>query len=601
MKRFYLLLLACLIAGVCYAEGFVLAEMSHPRLILKAGDFDAVRTLIEQDAVAKRLHLEIANRANWVLKQPTSERIQTGKRILSISRNVLERVTFLSYMYHVTGDEQYAARAEKEMLAAASFSDWNPSHFLDTGEMMAALAIGYDWLYDLLSEQSRSTIADAIAQKGLRAAELSNYWWYRGVNNWNSVCHAGIVMGSIAIADRYPELAKHHIAKSTKSNHLALPSYGPEGVYPEGFSYWDYGTWFQVLMIESLRSSGLGSQGLEKYPGFLESARFMDYMQSNDRRVYNFSDDGQAADVVNPLLYWFAAETGDMSLIWNERRITTLNAHKRYLRLGSRRLLPLAMVFMTRCNLKEAAPSPNRCWSGNGAQPIFICRDEKFYLGAKGGSPSLPHAHMDAGSFVYEWGGQRWAMELGSQGYYSLEKVGVDLWNMKQASQRWDVFRLALDSHNTLMVNDKRLKIDGTAPMLATYTDPDRSGVTFDLSSLYFDLERAVRTLIVDGKGKLTVTDEMKAEATPCRVRWTICTPAKPRIVSRSEIELEQNGHKMLLRVVSPDKSVEPFVLPNTPRHSFDTNNPGTLRVGFYTSLKSGKSQNLQVELLPIE
>jgi hypothetical protein len=37
------------------------------------------------------------------------------------------------------------------MLAAAAFSDWNPSHFLDVAEMTAALAIGYDWLYEEVS------------------------------------------------------------------------------------------------------------------------------------------------------------------------------------------------------------------------------------------------------------------------------------------------------------------------------------------------------------------------------------------------------------------------------------------------------------------
>lgn len=503
----------------------------------------------------------------------------------------------LSYMYLYTGEVQYAERAEQEMLAAANFSDWNPSHFLDVGEMTAALALGYDWLYDVLPESSRNAITKAIADKGLRAAEIKEHWFYKGINNWNPVCNAGLTMGAIAVAEIYPELAKKHIAKSTKSNHLAMPSYGPEGVYPEGYSYWDYGTWFQVLMIESLRSVGLDTEGLERYPGFIESARFMDYMQSSDNRVYNFSDDGVAHDMSNPLLYWFAAEAGDMSLLWNDRRIT---ASVKHLRVGSHRLLPLAMIFMTRCDLAKVAPSENRCWAGNGAQPIFICRDKEFYLGAKGGSPSLPHAHMDGGSFIYEWDGLRWASELGSQSYHSLEKVGVDLWNMRQESQRWDVFRLSLDSHNTIMVNGKRLDVKGNALMTETFTAPDRSGATFDMSSLYFDLERAVRTIEVDAEGRLTISDDMLAGAEPCRVRWTMCTPATPRVQSRTEIELEQGGKKMLLRVVSPSKGIEPFVLPNTPRHSFDTNNKGSVRVGFYTHIAGNKSKRLQVELVPI-
>jgi hypothetical protein len=43
----------------------------------------------------------------------------------------------------MTNDERYAQRAEREMLAVSHFSDWNPSHFLDVGEMVMALSIAY--------------------------------------------------------------------------------------------------------------------------------------------------------------------------------------------------------------------------------------------------------------------------------------------------------------------------------------------------------------------------------------------------------------------------------------------------------------------------
>lgn len=59
---------------------------------------------------------------------------------------------------------------------------------------------------------------------------------------------------------------------------------------------------------------------------------------------------------------------------------------------------------------------------------------------------------MDAGSFVYEKNGVRWAMDLGMQNYFSLESKGVDLWNQSQEGQRWDVFRLNNMAHNTLTI-----------------------------------------------------------------------------------------------------------------------------------------------------
>ncbi len=51
---------------------------------------------------------------------------------------------------------------------------------------------------------------------------------------------------------------------------------------------------------------------------------------------------------------------------------------------------------------------------------------------------------------------------------------------------------------------------------------------------------------------------------------------------------------------IAPTKDVEPFVLPNTPRHSFDTDNKGSLRVGFYTQIPGNKSKTLKIELVPI-
>ena len=159
-----------------------------------------------------------------------------------------------SYMYLVSGDEMYARRAEKEMLAASNFTDWNPKHFLDVGEMTTALAIGYDWLYDWLSPESRKIIEDAIIEKGLRAADYKK-WWSRSHNNWNQVCNGGLVMGALAVYERVPELAQKVIHEALKGNPKAQSAYGPDGVYPEGYGYWEYGTNYEVVLIEALRTA----------------------------------------------------------------------------------------------------------------------------------------------------------------------------------------------------------------------------------------------------------------------------------------------------------------------------------------------------------
>lgn len=80
---------------------------------------------------------------------------------------------------------------------------------------------------------------------------------------------------------------------------------------------------------------------------------------------------------------------------------------------------------------------------------------------------SINHGHMDIGSFVMDAGKERWAMDFGSQGYESLESKKVDLWNMKQNSQRWQVLRYNNFYHNTLTFDDELQRVEGYAPTQA--------------------------------------------------------------------------------------------------------------------------------------
>jgi len=164
-----------LLGGLLHAAEAPLAQVqkalekpaAHPRLLWPAGAEEQIRNRIAADPAAKAIFDQIQSQADAMLEQPPIERIQIGRRLLDKSRTCIKRVLTLSFMYRMTGQEVYFQRAEKEMLAAAAFSDWNPSHFLDVAEMTAALAIGYDWLYDKLPPASRESIRRAIVNKGL--------------------------------------------------------------------------------------------------------------------------------------------------------------------------------------------------------------------------------------------------------------------------------------------------------------------------------------------------------------------------------------------------------------------------------------------------
>ena len=544
-----------------------------------------------------RLDGYIVRSANKMLEQPVAEYKKQGKRLLTISRLVLERVLYCSYSYLTTNDIKYALRAEKEMLAAAAFDNWNPSHFLDVAEMTTALALGYDWLYDLLSEQSREKIATAIVEKGLLGAEKeSQMWFYRRANNWNQVCNCGMVVGALAISEREPELAKKMIEKSLLSNPIAMATYAPDGVYVEGSSYWSYGTWFEVVMIEALRTALGSSFGIEKAEGFLQSADFVNFMRTPTGGQFNYSDNGATSKKVqNPLLAWFSAERGDTGVIYDDFRSLKSDA----IRIEERRMLPLSMFFLSRCELDNLQPLKSDFFVGSGEQPLFAYRSgwdskEDVYLAAKGGSASLSHGHMDAGSFIYEWGGVRWSIDLGSQNYYSLESKGVDLWNMKEGSQRWQVFRVGSASHSTLTVKGRNHLVEGVAPMTAVYDKPGCYGATFDLSPLFEELTEARRTITINELGQVSVVDVLQSER-PTIVCWTMCTNAEVEQLNNRELLLKQKGKSLILRA---SKGAKAFVLSNEPPHDYDAPNKGSQRVGF--EVKVRKKVEFCVKLLPI-
>ena len=598
MKRFMLAIaLLFSVSAMAHSTLDYSKLAQHPRLILKSGDIEAVKQKIESDQPLCIIHDVIERRTNeFLTAEPTKYRM-VGKRLLGRCRAVLERVCYCSYMYLVSGDEVYARRAEKEMLAAADFVSWNPSHFLDVGEMVTALAIGYDWLYDWLSPESRTIIEDAIIVKGLRTSGKKR-WWSKSHNNWNQVCNGGLVMGALAVYERIPEEAQAIIAEALKNNPIAQKEYGPDGVYPEGFGYWEYGTWYEVMLIESLRTALGTSCDLEKAPGFLESAKFMNFMSTPTGATYNFSDCGNPLNMINPLLYWFALESGDMSLVWQDRE-RLLNED--FVR-GINRQAPIAMLFASRCNTKDIKPIQDKVWAGKGSQPLFLYRKgfastDDTYLGVKGGSPKNSHAHMDGGSFIYEWAGVRWAVELGSQDYHSLESKGIGIWKKGQNSQRWQVYRLNNHSHNTLTINNKIHQYKGMATMTKVLNKKKYKGAEFDLSSLFSDTESVTRRITVDDNDKVCCVDKIVSGSADCSVRWNMTTFAKAEIIDNHTILLKQDGKELLVRIASP-KSAKAYIMKNNSDNWYDVKNKG-VRVGFTTSIESYSKSTIKVELIP--
>jgi len=570
----------------------------HPRLLLLKNEEKQMLKTLKQNATLQSVHESIIEACDSMLNEPPVLHVKVGRRLLDKSRTCLRRVFFLSYAWRLTHEKKYLARAEKEMLAVSAFSDWNPSHFLDVAEMTSAVAIGYDWLHDELSPASRAIIKKAIIEKGLKPSFEPRYtWWLKGTNNWNQVCNAGMVFGSLAVYDDEPQLARTIINRAIKSVELPMKVYAPDGGYPEGYIYWGYGTSYNVLLLDALDKAFGTDFGLSQKEGFMQTAAFIEHMSGSIRLPFNFYDSYNREDF-QPAMFWFASKLKKPSLLYIEQKHIQKTQSAEYL---NQRLLPAALIWSAGIKLDHLPAPEEKFLVTRGSNPVALMRsawtDTAIFVGFKGGSPHASHAHMDAGSFVMDADGQRWAMDFGLQDYESLESKGIDLFNMAQNSPRWQIFRYNNYAHNTLTVNNALQNVKGNGQIVSFSAKPDWMNAVVDLTSLYPILSKAHRGVALINNSYVSVKDELMADST-ATIRWTMLTPASAKIIDKHTIELTQNGKKLFMLVKqSVDAVLKTWS--TKPTHSYDAPNSGTVFVGFETALPAKTKIELEVLLVP--
>ena len=602
------LLFTCIAALLTLSAGNALAQADlsrladHPRLLLPKGAEKKLLKQINRDAVWKEIHTATLGEADRIITLPVSERIKTGMRLLAVSRENLRRIFILSYAYRMTGQEKYLVRAEQEMLKAASFSDWNPSHFLDVGEMTMALGVGYDWLYPALSEASRRTIREAIVKKGFKPSYDTAYnWFVDAEHNWNQVCNGGLAFGAIAVAESEPEWAQKIIDRAIDKVRLPMRHYAPDGAYPEGPGYWGYGTLFNVLLIGGLESTFGTDYGLSQMPGFMQTGTYEMQMVSPLIKHFNYMDNSYEPES-SSAPFWFYSKTQDPSVLCQQVSILQRDTAKKYLK---DRVLPAMLIWGAGAPMEKAVAPQETFWAGRGNTPVCVIRSgwgdpNARFVGVKLGSPSFNHGHMDVGSFVFEADGVRWAIDLGSEDYNTTETRGVDLWNMAQQSQRWDVFRYNNRSHNTLTFNDKLQRVNGSAQIIESDSATARRFVKTDLTPVYAgQVDKVERTISLVDNDYLLIEDEITAGKNYTRMRWTLMTRATPKILSDNTVMLEQDGKRCLLKIESETPIVWRFE--KTPTvNTFDSPNPDVTMVVFDTDLKRGETQYVRAQLTPM-
>ena len=577
----------------------------HPRLLASESTWQQLRSNRKESPTLARLLKKVESEGRTLLTASPLVYYVEGSRLLAVSREAIQRILLWAFNYHVTGDEEFKVRAEQEMLNVCAFSDWNPVHFLDVAEMTTAVALGYDWLYDVLQPASRELIRRAIVEKGLKPgldSEVQSNWWYACSYNWNQVCWGGLALGALAVAEEEPQLAEEILTRVRTYNPYGMKMYAPHGLYTEGPIYWGYGTTYEVILLAALESALGTDWNLSQSPGFLATADYPLEVTGPTSLLFGHSD-GEQAGHLEPALFWFARRLQKPDILsFQYKYLSEYLAGKKPLNVHNSggRFLPLLVIWAG--NLEDRTlPKRPLAWYREGINPLVVFRTswsdpDALFVALKGGSASAGHGHMDAGTFVLEADGVRWAEDLDKQDYHSVESKGINMWNFAQDGARWTVFRINNYSHNTLTINGRLHRVKGRAGIIHFSGDAEDSHTVVDLTEIFSgQADKVVRGFKMLPDRQVLIQDELSGLKPDDLVQWTFVTRAEVSVDGCHAL-LKQEGKTLRITLASPDNGVFEVIPCDPPDDGFNAPNPGVSILRAH--LRAPESGQLLIQVL---
>lgn len=434
-------------AGVCaqssdYANVDLSSYVSasHPRLYVSS--FEGLKEQYLADPTTAQWYRALISRAdNLVANVDPGEGLDyhllddeshSKLRRTINSQGALERFYTLAFAAAVEDSRVYADRLWAEAELAANLSSWNPFHWLEVGEMTHSLAIAYDWCYKFWNDTQKSTLENAIKSKGLDiavreyAGNPRSHTWVYGMDgtemgtNWTVVCNTGILLGSLAIYEKYPTTCNTMINNAVRSMKAGLNEWSADGSYYESIMYWNYGT-RNLIMATDAFECAIGGDFSALPPlsepfmydfsladGVSKTPDFFIYGMGNDG-MFDYGDTVQGSIHSSPAMMWIGERFGNHSYIdyhlsaLSKYGLSGENLSLNLLWYSPQRedaLLPNDMLFT------DDFASMRSSWSADG-----------IYAALKGGTNGRPHQHYDIGTFVVDAFGTRFVKTLGASNY----------------------------------------------------------------------------------------------------------------------------------------------------------------------------------------
>lgn len=523
------------------------AGKAHPRLMSDGADFERFRREVKTDRRKKRWFAQLCVHCEELMRRPTLRyELRDGFRLMYVSDEFEELMLCMGMMYRITGDGKYAADAWRHIEAVVHFVDWNPYHHIDVGIMAIGMAVAYDWMYDFWSDEQRQLMEQAVRDNLFYISNLSyegdrvNMGGIDMENNHNAMCNGGVLMAAIAVWDTSPELCAKMAANAIRGLELMMWHFAPEGAWYEGPQYAGVTIDYVSRILASLKTAFGDCYCMDLVQGVDKAAEYMSYSQS-DISCYNFADCdyGIATSAGLFLLY-------DMYKIRGVKEMTA----ERDFGADMKKSDALVHCIEWYDTSDEAGGETLALDKRYAGEEIITLRDSwnsgQTFVGIKAGRVLYDHSHMEAGSFVYDALGVRWAWDMGRDDY----NLPHYWWPVER---RFDIFRLRDEGHNTVLINPQTepgYRLDAAAHVTGFASSGVGALVKIDMSEVLGKRVKSARRgyLFTNNRKTLVVRDDIEP-AEKAEIYWLMYTRADIAVRENEVILTDRDDREKRVRL----------------------------------------------------
>ncbi len=530
-------------------DRFAMATRAHPRLWLSSERLTEFRAAVKADpdhCTWSTFHEKSV--LPWmereVMKEPAG--YPNNQRTAPVWRQtyidlqeLLYAIRHLAIGGQVTGDQAMRDRAKEWLLEAASWDPMGKTSRSYTDEwayrVTNALAWGYDWLYDQLSEEERATVRAALLERTRDIAEhaILNAKIHLFPYDSHAVRSVSLTLVPACIAllgDDEGDEARDWLNYCIEFLATVYSPWGDaDGGWAEGTNYWMMGMAYLIEAANRLKS--LTGIDLYKRPFFRNTGDFPLYCKAPNTRRATFGDDSTMGDLpciktgIN--LRQYAGVTGNGAYQWYHEQLSRLNpgTETAFYNWGWWDTHFDELTYLTDYPQVEATPPPSgmkhfRGIGWVGIQHAMGDPDEHIQFVFKSSRfGSISHSHGDQNAFCLAAYGEDLAIQSGH--YIAFNSTMHQKWRRQTRSKN----AILVGGKGQYADKDKARAMAATGRILAAEERGDHIYIKGDATEAYRSLSPVVtlaeREVYFVQNSYFVIVDSVDSE-TPVTIDWLL-------------------------------------------------------------------------------